>query len=111
MLRRNDPGRALPPGVVDHRPPDEGPILTRRAVLATGVGIGATAAVAGAVGLHLGRDLPLELAAFAPLVGDRFRVTGEGTSHEVTLTGITGARGATASAAEFSLHFLSLIHI
>lgn len=80
-------------------------MLTRRAVLATGVGIGATAAVAGAVGLHLGRDLPLELAAFAPLVGDRFRVTGEGTSHEVTLTGITGARGATATAAEFSLLF------
>ena len=80
-------------------------MLTRRAVLATGVGIGATAAVAGAVGLHLGRDLPLELAAFAPLVGDRFRVTGEDATHEVTLAGITGPRGTAATAAEFSLTF------
>lgn len=80
-------------------------MLTRRAVLATGVGIGATAAVASAVGLHLGRDLPLELAAFVPLVGDRFRVTGEGGAHEVTLAGITGPGGAAATATEFALVF------
>ena len=80
-------------------------MLTRRTVLATGVGIGATAAVAGAVGLSLDRDLPLELAAFEPLVGDRFRVTGEDSSHDVTLTGITGPRGAAATATEFALVF------
>ena len=78
-------------------------MLTRRAVLATGVGIGATAAVAGAVGLHLGRDLPLELAALAPLVGDRFRVTDAEASHEVTLTAITGPGGAAATATGFAL--------
>lgn len=78
-------------------------MLTRRTVLLTGSTAVAVGAVAGSVGvhLHLRRQIPLELAALAPLVGSRFRLDGA----PVTLAGLAGPGGGAPQERAFTVTF------
>ncbi|MBO9553157.1 hypothetical protein [Cellulomonas sp.] len=81
-------------------------MLTRRTVLIAGSGVVAAGAVASAVGLDVARrQVPLELDALTPLVGERFRVTADGRTHTLVLDAVTGPDGGRPRADAFALRF------